>query len=310
MNHFVSMQQLSEYELLQLVKKADGISKSGMKPLKEQYFGANLFYEPSTRTKMSFIVAQKKLGIEVLDFMSDQSSVKKGESLYDTARTFESIGASFIVIRHPAENVAKQLADQLSIPVINAGDGTGEHPTQSLLDLVTIYQEFQRLSGLKIAIVGDVKHSRVARSNAIALNKLGANVVLCSMDDWKDESLPFPYLSIDEAVETCDVVMLLRIQHERHDQKTLMHTSSYLKEYGLTLEREKKMKDHAIIMHPAPVNRGVEIDSALVECEKSRIFKQMKNGVAARMAVISSLLEQGGKYNENHFNKRNAIIGQ
>ncbi|KAB8138675.1 aspartate carbamoyltransferase catalytic subunit [Gracilibacillus oryzae] len=309
MKHFVSMQDLSEQEMYKLIKKADQISRGGARPLNRQYFAANLFFEPSTRTKMSFVVAQRRLGIEVLDFMAEVSSVTKGESIYDTARTFESIGADLIVLRHQEENIARKLADAIQTPVINAGDGTGEHPTQSLLDLVTIYQEFEQFKGLKVVIAGDIKHSRVARSNAIALSTLGCEIYLTGMETWQDSSLRFPYISMDEAVEMADVLMLLRIQHERHQDHLAFDQNSYLQTYGLTIERERKMKKHAVILHPAPVNRGVEIDSSLVECERSRIFKQMKNGVAARMAVIQTLLNQGGNYNEEDFNQRHAFIG-
>ncbi|WP_058307884.1 aspartate carbamoyltransferase catalytic subunit [Gracilibacillus massiliensis] len=309
MKHFVSMKEKSETEILQLVKRANVISQKGVQPLNGQFFAANLFFEPSTRTKMSFVVAQRRLGMEVLDFMSDISSVTKGESIYDTARTFESIGANLIVLRHQQENIANQLAESLSIPVINAGDGTGEHPTQSLLDLVTIYQEFRQFNGLKVVIAGDIKHSRVARSNAIALSTLGCQVYLTGMNDWQDNTLPFPYISMDDAVEIADVLMLLRIQHERHQDHQAFTEADYLENYGLTIDREARMQSHAVILHPAPVNRGVEIDTRLVECERSRIFKQMKNGVAARMAVIESLLNQGGNYSEENFNKRQANIG-
>ncbi|MDX8044952.1 aspartate carbamoyltransferase catalytic subunit [Gracilibacillus sp. S3-1-1] len=309
MNHFVTMKDKTEAEILQLIRKANEMTKQGIQPLNKQYFAANLFFEPSTRTKMSFVVAERKLGIEPLDFVSDFSSVIKGESIYDTARTFESIGANLIVLRHQEENIAKQLAESLSIPVINAGDGTGEHPTQSLLDLVTIYQDFQQFKGLKVVIAGDIKHSRVARSNAIALSTLGCEVYLTGMEAWHDETLGLPYITMDEAVECADVLMLLRIQHERHQNQMALQQASYLEQYGLTIERERRMKEHAIILHPAPVNRGVEIDSSLVECARSRIFKQMENGVAARMAVIETLLNKGGYSNEKSFKKRKAHIG-
>lgn len=301
------MREYSEHEILQLVKLADDIQQKGIEPINKQVFAANLFFEPSTRTKMSFIVAQRKLGIEVLDFATDSSSVKKGESVYDTAKTFESIGASLLVVRHPQDNLVQELAEGISIPVVNAGDGKGEHPTQCLLDLLTIYQEYKKYRGLKVAIVGDIKHSRVARSNAFALTTLGADVYLSSKQEWKDESLMYPYISIDEAVDTCDVVMLLRIQHERHDAGANMDAKEYLENYGLTIEREKRMKSNAIILHPAPVNRGVEIDDRLVESDKSRIFKQMTNGVSARMAVMQRILEGGGVINANDFNRRNAV---
>ncbi|ENH98305.1 aspartate carbamoyltransferase catalytic subunit [Gracilibacillus halophilus YIM-C55.5] len=309
MKDFISMEVLPKQDILSYVKRANRLATKGYQSFQRQLFAANLFFEPSTRTKMSFVVAERKLGMEVLDFATDQSSVQKGESLYDTARTFESIGANLLVVRHPEENVANQLAASLSIPVINAGDGTGEHPTQSLLDLLTIYQEYGYFEGLKIVIAGDIKHSRVARSNAYALSKLGCDVFFTGMQKWQDDRLPFPTVSMDEAVEMCDVLMLLRIQHERHDNQYHFNSMSYLQQYGLTTEREAKMKDHAILLHPAPVNRGVEMDTSLVECDRSRIFKQMENGVAARMAVIQTLLDQGGQRNGKTINQRQAIIG-
>ncbi|GAA5415040.1 aspartate carbamoyltransferase [Paraliobacillus ryukyuensis] len=310
MKNFVSMKDLSEHEVMKLIKLTEQIEQYGINSFREQLFAANLFFEPSTRTKMSFIVAERKLGIEVLDFQNDSSSVLKGESIYDTARTLESIGASFLVVRHTQNHTAQQLASQLTIPVINAGDGTGEHPTQSLLDLYTMYQEFQTFKGLNIAIVGDIKHSRVARSNAYALQTQGANVFLAAKEDWQDDQLDFPYISIDDAVETCDVVMLLRVQLERHDHREQLNHEQYLTQYGLTKKRAAAMLKHAIIMHPAPVNRGVEIASELVESKQSRIFKQMENGVKARMAVIYQLCQSKGMNNldNNHHKRQTSII--
>ena len=299
MNHFVSMKDLSEHEMLQLIKLADDIEKNGIPHFNEKIFAANLFFEPSTRTKMSFVVAQKKLGIEMLDFHAEASSLLKGESIYDTAKTYEAIGASFLVVRHPEERAVGELAKKMTIPVINAGDGSGEHPTQSLLDLYTMYQEFHSFKGLNVAIVGDIKHSRVARSNAYALKTLGANVYLSAKKEWQDETLDFPYIDIDDAVAISDVVMLLRVQLERHQDNETLNRTEYLERYGLTKKREQNMLRHAIIMHPAPVNRGVEIDSDLVEAKRSRIFKQMENGVIARMAIIHHLFQTGGDWTCN-----------
>ncbi len=310
MDHFLSMKDLSEHEILRLLKEAEAIKADGLKPFEKQLFAGNLFFEPSTRTKMSFAVAERRLGLESLDFTGESSSLLKGETIYDTARTFEAIGSSLLVIRHPEENMAARLAADLSIPVINAGDGTGEHPTQSLLDLMTIYQEFNRFSGLRIAIVGDIKHSRVARSNALALKTLGAEIYLSCKPEWEDHSLPYSYVSIDEAAEICDVVMLLRIQHERHGLNNGRNPINYLQHYGLTVERERTMLQHAIILHPAPVNRGVEIADELVESPKSRIFKQMENGVFARMAVIKHLLTDRGIIDDIDIDQRDAIISR
>lgn len=305
MRHFISVDQLTTEEIYSILQDAEKLRNNDYK-LERQLFAANLFFEPSTRTKMSFVVAERKLGIENLDFHSQNSSVLKGESLYDTAKTFEAIGADFLVVRHEEDDWYKELEGKLSIPLINGGAGTKEHPTQTMLDLLTIYQEFKTFEGLKIAIAGDVKHSRVARSNAVCLQKLGAEVYLSAAQGMERDVLEFPYLPIDEAVEVCDVVMLLRIQHERHEHS--VNTYDYLEQYGLTKERESRMKDNAIIMHPAPINRGVEIDTELVECERSRIFKQMNNGVYVRMAIIINVLNEWGILSEKATEKYQTAI--
>ncbi|HEX6593867.1 MAG TPA: aspartate carbamoyltransferase catalytic subunit [Bacillota bacterium] len=297
MNHFISVSQLQEEEIFSLLRLAAHLRKENDQTFEKQFFAANLFFEPSTRTKMSFTVAQKKLGFDVLDFHADQSSAKKGESLYDTARTFQAIGANLLVIRHPEDNWMDEL-ENISIPIINAGAGKEEHPTQCLLDLLTIYEEFGTFHGLNVSIVGDIKHSRVAHSHADALKRLGANVYFSAAPRFADRSIDVPYITIDEAVQISDVVMLLRIQHERHDHP-LSVTTDYLQSYGLTKSREKQMKERAIILHPAPINRGVEIDTDLVECDRSRIFKQMENGVYMRMAIMIKLLQKWGIIHEN-----------
>lgn len=299
MNHFITINDLTDEEVMQVLEQTnDYRHHTGNYMIDKQLFAANLFFEPSTRTKSSFFVAERRLGIETLDFDTDSSSVKKGESLYDTAKTFEAIGANILIIRHESDEWANMLAENVSIPIVNAGAGTKDHPTQSLLDAYTIYQEFGEVKDLKVTIVGDIKHSRVAHSSAELLKRLGANVRLCTPESLKDDSMTFPYISIDEAVKTSDAIMLLRMQHERHT-KSAHSVANYHDQYGLTKEREKEMQDHAIILHPGPVNRGVEIDSNLVECNRSRIFKQMQNGVFIRMAVLTHLLTKWGIINEN-----------
>ena len=261
----------------------------------DEIFVSNLFFEDSTRTKISFEMAERKLGLSVIPFDTSQSSVNKGESLYDTGKTLESIGLNLLVIRHGQNQYYDELKN-IKIPIINAGDGTGNHPSQTMLDLMTIKQEFGSFKDLKIAIAGDVKHSRVANSACDILRKLGAKVYFSGPREWFDEGslMNGTYREIDGLIPEIDVLMLLRIQHERHHQKTKYSSEEYLRKYGLTKEREKKMKPSAIIMHPAPVNRNVEIDSDLVECSRSRIFKQMENGVFARMAILKNILEQKG----------------
>ncbi|WP_369902954.1 aspartate carbamoyltransferase catalytic subunit [Bacillus manliponensis] len=291
MNHLLTMSELSELEISEILKDAEDFANGKGSELTEQTFVANLFFENSTRTRFSFEVAEKKLGLEVLNFAAESSSVQKGETLYDTIRTLESIGTKAVVIRHEQDRYFDELKEKVNIPILNAGDGCGNHPTQCLLDLLTIKQEFGEFEGLKIAIVGDIRHSRVARSNAEALTKLGAAVYFSSPEEWKDATNTFgTYKELDELVSEVDVLMLLRVQHERHEQYETAVMKAYHEKHGLTIEREARMKQGSIIMHPAPFNRDVEIASELVECERSRIFKQMENGVYVRMAVLKRAL--------------------
>ncbi|WP_221564143.1 aspartate carbamoyltransferase catalytic subunit [Alkalihalobacillus sp. TS-13] len=293
MNHLLTIEALQTSAIDEILHRAQYYADKDFKGVSqsEPRFVANLFYEPSTRTKFSFEVAEKRLGLQVLDFESQFSSVLKGESLYDTVRTLEAIGANAVVIRHPQDHFYEELKD-ITIPILNAGDGCGNHPTQSLLDLLTIRQEFIVLQGLTVAIIGDLRHSRVARSNATLLSKMGAKVIFSGPEQWFDSDLPNgKYVPMDQAVAEADVVMMLRIQHERHKQMMDLSKQEYHNQYGLTIEREKLMKNHSIILHPAPVNRGVEIADELVEGPRSRIFKQMTNGVAIRMAALHWALQ-------------------
>lgn len=301
MKHFISIEDLTEKEIYDLLRMTK-MYREGEYKLTKQVFVANLFFEPSTRTKTSFVVAERKLGIEDLEFATHTSSMKKGETLYDTAKTFEAVGADCLVIRHEDDEWSNGISKDLKVPIINAGSGKKDHPTQSLLDLDTIYQEFGYFTGLKVAIAGDIKHSRVARSNAQSLAKLGVEVYFTAADEFKETEFGYPYISMDEAVETCDVVMLLRIQHERHEGFS-GSTLNYLEKFGLTKKRESNMKSHAIILHPGPVNRGVEIDSDLVECKRSRISKQIENGVYTRMAVLTKQLLEWKVIDESHIQK-------
>ncbi|MDA1475618.1 aspartate carbamoyltransferase catalytic subunit [Bacillus changyiensis] len=290
MKHLTAMNKLSLEEIHELIEEAKTLKYNGSQHILEGKFAANLFFEPSTRTRFSFEVAERKLGMNVLNLDDVSSSVQKGESLYDTVRTLESIGADVCIIRHSQDDYYNELVGHVGIPIINAGDGCGQHPTQSLLDLLTIHEEFDKFEGLTISIYGDIKHSRVARSNAEVLSRLGANILFAGPDEWRDQDNQYgTYVSPDEAAASSDVVMLLRIQHERHHEK--MTADDYLQTYGLSIERAKLMKKDAIIMHPAPINRDVEIDSILVESPQARIFKQMENGVYMRMAILKRALE-------------------
>ncbi len=249
---------------------------------------ATLFFENSTRTHYSFITAMTNLGITPIQVNVSASSISKGETLYDTCKTFEALGMDGLVIRHSKDNYFKEL-ENINIPIFNAGDGSSNHPTQNLLDLVTIYEEFGTFEGLKICMIGDIAHSRVAHGNAEVMKKLGMEVYISGPSDFIDDTAT--YIDIDEAIKTCDVIMLLRVQFERHMEKMGMTINEYHEKYGIDMNKVNQMKKNAIIMHPAPFNRGVEIADEVCECEKSRIYKQMTNGVYTRMAVISMVLE-------------------
>ena len=264
-----------------LLKQGFDVSYSGKK-------FSTLFFENSTRTHYSFITALTNLGIKVIDVNVNGSSVNKGESLYDTIKTFEALGVDGVVIRHSQDEYFKEL-EGVNIPIFNGGDGKSNHPTQSLLDLMTIYEEYGHFEGLKCCIIGDVSHSRVAHTNIEVMERLGMDVYICGPDEFNDNSAKS--ISFDEAIKTCEIIMLLRVQFERHSASMSMTNDEYHARFGLTLDRVSQMKENAIIMHPAPVNRGVEIASDVVECSKSRIFKQMTNGVYVRMAVISMVLD-------------------
>lgn len=293
MKHLLTITELHNEEILEILSEAQLFSEGKLWSPAKQQFVANLFFEPSTRTKFSFEVAEKKLGLQVLNFESQSSSVQKGETLYDTVKTLEAIGANAVVIRHPQDHYFDELVPGISIPIINGGDGCGHHPTQCLLDLLTMQQEFGSFHDLNVVIVGDIRHSRVARSNADVLSRLGANVFFSGPEQWMDGTMVNGnYLTMDEAVKIADVMMMLRIQHERHAFKMISSKEEYHQIFGLTVEREALMKRNSIIMHPAPINRDVEIASSLVECERSRIFKQMTNGVAVRQAVLKRALQQ------------------
>jgi aspartate carbamoyltransferase catalytic subunit len=260
----------------------------------------NLFFEDSTRTRISFETAAKRLSADVINFSAKGSSVSKGESLKDTAQTLQAMGADAVVIRHGSSGAAKRLADTqwIQAAIINAGDGTHEHPTQALLDAFTIKQHLRSeqsdLTGLRVLIVGDILHSRVARSNVLLLTKLGAQVVLVApptllpvgVSDWPVE---ISY-DLDSQIEKCDVVMMLRIQLERMADSFFPTEREYSRRYGLNSARLAKLSKSAIVMHPGPMNRGLEISADSADDLKSVIIDQVKNGVAVRMAVLYELL--------------------
>lgn len=283
------MDEVSTEEIMTILNRAAEFEAGAQPQLEKEYFVANLFFEPSTRTKTSFEVAERRVGATVIPFDTGFSSVLKGETLYDTVKTIQQSGIDAVVIRHKQDAYYEELLEGLDVAIVNAGDGAGQHPSQSLLDLYTIFKEFGRFEGVQVTIAGDISHSRVAKSDAIALEKLGADVHFVCPPEWQGEF--DAQHEWDQQIETSDVIMLLRVQHERDAAYEGFTTESYHAQYGLTVEREKQMKDGAIIMHPAPINRGVEIDSSLVECERSRIFAQMKNGLYIRMAIMEQILK-------------------
>jgi aspartate carbamoyltransferase catalytic subunit len=267
-----------------LLNEAQAFRDKAIFPNLSGKVACNLFFEASTRTQYSFCVAEEKLGMRVVSFHPESSSLTKNESFYDTVKTFDSFGVDALVIRHSENEYYRQLLGHVRAPILNGGDGTGNHPTQSLLDLLTIRQEFGGFSGLKVAIIGDVKHSRVAHTNYEIMRRLGIKVVVSGPEEYMAPELFTE--DLEEAITTSDVVMLLRIQYERHRMRDYFSQEDYHQKYGMTRKRVDSMKSGAIIMHPAPVNRNVEIADELVECEKSRIFKQMENGVYVRMAAL------------------------
>lgn len=298
--HLLGIKQLQKEEIEHLLTRAQYFAEHPQESFQSlrHHFIANLFFENSTRTRFSFEVAEKRLGAHVLNFQSDTSSIQKGESVYDTVKTLESMGVQAAVIRHSQNGILEELKDKVALQLVNAGTGNEEHPTQALLDFLTIQQEFGSFNNLKVAIIGDIEHSRVARSNLIGLQKLGADVLFAGPDSFKprQETLfsQVPWVCVDEAVQTADVVMMLRVQHERHkDGKRLELTADqYLQAYGLTEARASQMRKQAIIMHPLPVNRGVEMETTVIEAPQSRVFKQVANGVSIRMAVLEYVLNK------------------
>jgi aspartate carbamoyltransferase catalytic subunit len=248
----------------------------------------NIFYENSTRTAMSFAMAAARLGAQTVTLSVEHSSVKKGETLADTALTLDAMRPDAIVMRHRDNGAPQEVAAIVSCPVINAGDGTNEHPTQALLDAATIRSHFGGIEGLTVAICGDIRHSRVARSNAKLLPRLGASVRLAGPSELMPEN--GPRLSIEEAVQNADVVMMLRIQRERLERDLDDGPGEYLQRYGLTRERLALAKPNAAVMHPGPMNRGVEIESEIADDpDRSLIERQVEYGVAVRMACLELL---------------------
>lgn len=293
--HLLGIRDLEASEIDLILETALAMKEVGARPIKKVptlrgRTVVNLFFEPSTRTRMSFELAEKRLSADTLGMTTTGSSVVKGETLSDTARTIEAMAPDMIVMRHASSGAPHQLARVCKASIINAGDGMHEHPTQALLDAFTIRERKGQLAGLRIAIIGDLIHSRVLRSNVWLLTKMGATVVACAPATLMPPGLRELGVSvthdIDTAVDGADVIMMLRVQHERMHGLFLPSAREYFTYFGLTPARMRRAAPEAIVMHPGPMNRGVEIDSDVADGPWSVILDQVANGVAVRMAVL------------------------
>ncbi|NQS99168.1 MAG: aspartate carbamoyltransferase catalytic subunit [candidate division Zixibacteria bacterium] len=289
------MEGLTEGEIIHILDTARSFREVIMRPIRivptlRGYSVANLFFEASTRTRISFELAEKRLSCESVNFSAAASSLSKGESMLDTVRTIEAMQVDAVVIRHSAQGAPHFLAQRIEASVINAGDGFHEHPTQALLDLFTLREKFQNFKGLRVAIIGDIAHSRVALSDIFALKTLGAEVMLCgpgSLMPYGVESLGVRITpDLKEALAFCDIVYLLRIQLERKAGLRFPSIREYQMRYCITMERLMKVGREITVMHPGPINRGVEISAEVADSPYSLILDQVTNGVAVRMAVL------------------------
>jgi len=300
--HLLDIESLSAEEIVTVLDTAKAFKAVGERAIKKVpalrgKTVVNLFVEPSTRTRISFELAAQRLTADVINFTAEASSLKKGETLKDTARNLEALNADVIIIRHSATGAPHFLSRFLNASVINAGDGAHEHPTQALLDTFTVRERTGKIEGLNVTILGDILYSRVARSNIWALLKLGAKVTLCGPSTlvpkvFEKLGCRVTY-DVDEAIEQADIINLLRIQHERQRKTMFPSLHEYTSLFGLSKERMARTKKDVIIMHPGPINRGVEIDSEVADCPRSVILEQVTNGLAVRMAVL--FLVNGGR---------------
>ena len=300
--HLLDIESLNTEEILTVLDTARAFKAVGERAIKKVpalrgKTVVNLFVEPSTRTRISFELAAQRLTADIINFSAEASSLKKGETLKDTARNLEALNADIIVIRHSASGAPHFLARFLNARVINAGDGAHEHPTQALLDAFTIREKKGRIEGLNVTILGDILYSRVARSNIWAMTKLGARVTLCGPSTlvprvFERMGCRVTY-NVEEAIAGADIINLLRIQHERQRKTMFPGIGEYTSLFGLTQARLARAKPEALIMHPGPINRGVEIDSNIADSKRSLILDQVTNGLAVRMAVL--FLVNGGQ---------------
>lgn len=300
--HLLDIESLSPAEINTVLETARAFKAVGARAIKKVpalrgKTVVNLFVEPSTRTRISFELAAQRLTADVINFSAEASSLKKGETLKDTARNLEALNADIIIIRHSATGAPHFLSRFLNASVVNAGDGAHEHPTQALLDTFTVLEKKGKIAGLNVTILGDILYSRVARSNIWALTKLGARVTLCGPSTlvprvFEQMGCRVTY-NVDEAIADADIINLLRIQHERQRKSMFPSLGEYVSLFGLNKKRMTRTKPDVLIMHPGPINRGVEIDSEIADCGRSVILDQVTNGLAVRMAVL--FLVNGGK---------------
>lgn len=298
-HHILGIALLSAEDIELILDTADALKEILDRPIKKVpplrgKTMVHLFFEPSTRTRLSFELAAKRLSADTVGISASASSVVKGETLIDTARNIEAMRPDVVVLRHPHSGAPHLIAQHLQASVINAGDGINEHPSQALLDLFTVRERLGRIAGLRVAIIGDIAHSRVARSDILAFTKLGARVVVCGpatlMPPWIEVLGAEVTLQVDEALDRADVVIVLRIQKERQGRALIPSLREYACCFGLTAERVRLAKGGAIIMHPGPINRGVEITPEVADGPYSVILNQVTNGVAVRMALLSLLM--------------------
>ncbi len=301
--HILGLEELSSEEIKFILDTAESMKEVSERDVKKVpalkgVTVVNLFFEPSTRTRASFEIAEKRLSADVLNFTPSESSVVKGETLLDTARNLEAMGASVIVIRHSMSGAPWLLARELQASIINAGDGSHEHPSQALLDLFTVREIKKEIAGLKVVIVGDISHSRVARSNVWGLVKLGAEVRVVGPPTMIPKDIAKTdvkvYYNLDNALEGVDVVIMLRIQKERQESGLFPSLREYSRFYGLTRERLKLANEDVVVMHPGPINRGVELSSEVADDIHSVILNQVSNGIAVRMAMLYLVASGGG----------------
>jgi aspartate carbamoyltransferase catalytic subunit len=294
-NHLLGIKDLKKEDIELIFSTADNFKDVINRPIKKvpslrDITVANLFFENSTRTKLSFELAEKRLSADTVNFSASGSSVKKGETLIDTVNNILAMKVDMVVMRHASAGAAKFLSENVNSVIVNAGDGAHEHPTQALLDAYSIREKLGSVKGKKIVIVGDILHSRVALSNIFCLKKLGAEVMLCGpttlMPKYISELGVIIEHDLMKALQWCDVANMLRIQFERMDTKFFPSTREYVMQYGLTKEKLQRLKKNIVVMHPGPINRGVELSSDVADSENSIILDQVENGVAVRMAVL------------------------